>query len=270
MKNSPSIFFLKSWKLLAINGVDSTRYLQGRLTQDISNLEDGVCTESLVLSPQGKILAQLVIFKVKDSYFALTPESEKQTAADTKDEILRFKVADQVEVEVKDTPVYFSTSEKNSLLDEVEATLPLRDFGYFVLGNEVKEASEEKLFSDLCVVEGYPVYGRDFNSSHTAGMIPLGKLVSFTKGCYAGQEVVEKSVALGKVNKKLVHLSSTASLSKAKPDSELFIDPEETKACGSFTSIFSDDSGSWGFALLKNSDQLKTVYSSGTTWKIGS
>jgi folate-binding protein YgfZ len=268
MEGHSKVFSLESWKLLKITGIDSTRYLQGRLTQDIKALEQEPAVESLLLSPQGKIMGQLVLFKVKETYFALAPCPEDQNGENLVQDLLRFKVADQIEIEASQKDVFFSRKEALSILDEEKVNLPLRDIGFFLVGDDPKDAAEQSEFFNLCVAKGYPVFGRDFKNSHTAGVLNLEKFVSFTKGCYAGQEVVEKSVALGRVNKKLVQLHSTSSIDKKTPEAELFSDPEQTEVCGVLTSSYSHGSESWGFALLKNADNHQKVYSQGLTWNL--
>jgi folate-binding Fe-S cluster repair protein YgfZ len=64
--------------------------------------------------------------------------------------------------------------------------------------------------------------------------------VSFTKGCYIGQEIVERIRAQGHVNKKLVRLA-IESASTVPPGTKLAVDGNEA---GEITSaVFSPDSG---------------------------
>lgn len=268
MEGHSKVFSLENWKLLKITGVDSARYLQGRLTQDIKSLEQHATTESLLLSPQGKILGQLVIFKVKETYFALTPCVDDQSCEDLVQDLLKFKVADQIEVEVSQKTVFFSTAETISILEKEKIKLPLREIGFFLLGENIENTAKQSEFLNLCVAKGYPIFGRDFKNSHTAGVLNLDYFVSFTKGCYAGQEVVEKSVALGRVNKKLVQLHAESAINKEISEAEIFSDPRQNNSCGTFTSFYSNGKESWGFALLKNADNHQEVYSLGITWNL--
>jgi folate-binding protein YgfZ len=58
----------------------------------------------------------------------------------------------------------------------------------------------------LRVEAGIPQYGIDFNEDNLLLEVGLEHAVSFTKGCYLGQEVVERIRSRGHVNKKLVGL----------------------------------------------------------------
>jgi folate-binding protein YgfZ len=58
----------------------------------------------------------------------------------------------------------------------------------------------------LRVEAGIPRYGIDFNEDNLLLEVGLDRAVSFTKGCYLGQEVVERIRSRGHVNKKLLGL----------------------------------------------------------------
>ena len=64
----------------------------------------------------------------------------------------------------------------------------------------------EKAHNILRVEAGIPRYGVDFTEDNLLLEVGLDQAVSFTKGCYLGQEVVERIRSRGHVNKKLVGL----------------------------------------------------------------
>jgi folate-binding protein YgfZ len=74
----------------------------------------------------------------------------------------------------------------------------------------------EKAQNTLRVEAGMPRYGVDFNEDNLLLETGLDHAVSFTKGCYLGQEVVERIRSRGHVNKKLVGLLLDGQL-KAEP-----------------------------------------------------
>jgi folate-binding protein YgfZ len=59
----------------------------------------------------------------------------------------------------------------------------------------------------LRVEAGVPRYGIDFNEDNLLLEVGLDHAVSFNKGCYLGQEVVERIRSRGHVNRKLCGLS---------------------------------------------------------------
>jgi folate-binding protein YgfZ len=58
----------------------------------------------------------------------------------------------------------------------------------------------------LRIESGVPCYGRDFGPDTIALEAPLEHAISFSKGCYLGQEVIERVSARGHVNRRLVGL----------------------------------------------------------------
>jgi folate-binding protein YgfZ len=84
----------------------------------------------------------------------------------------------------------------------------------------------------LRVEAGIPRYGIDFTEDNLLLEVGLDHAVSFTKGCYLGQEVVERIRSRGHVNKKLVGLSLEGRESASPRDVIVFAD----KPVGTITS----------------------------------
>src|SRR5262245_57382161 len=74
----------------------------------------------------------------------------------------------------------------------------------------------------LRIEAGIPRYGVDFTEDNLLLEVGLHDAVSFTKGCYLGQEVVERIRSRGHVNKKLVGLSLDGQKSASPRDVILF------------------------------------------------
>ena len=70
------------------------------------------------------------------------------------------------------------------------------------------------------IEHGWPIYGLDFSDANLPQEIARDPYaISFTKGCYLGQETVARLDALGQVQKKMVLLQiSGDTLPKSKPD----------------------------------------------------
>jgi folate-binding protein YgfZ len=64
----------------------------------------------------------------------------------------------------------------------------------------------QQAFEVLRIESGTPAYGRDVGLDTIALEAPLDAAISFKKGCYLGQEVIERVTARGHVNRKLVGL----------------------------------------------------------------
>lgn len=96
-KTSVSVFEPAAQPIYRLRGADVTRYLHGRVTQDIKSLRPGSGARSLVLTPQGRILGHFQILCESGGYLLVVdPLSTPAAQDDFVHALLQFKVADDV------------------------------------------------------------------------------------------------------------------------------------------------------------------------------
>jgi len=261
--------------VLRVVGEDRERYLQGRVTQDLSAIAENSGALSLLLSPNGKIQGQFFIFKQADAFLLLLDPVAKEALQGFVEELLRFKVADDVVVEpetglscfvlLNEKSKYFSpppekteyTLQATSMGDCSCHCFYASDFAWnslVVIGDkeelfssfrskELVEATEEE-YTAARIKAGYPLFGVDVTSKNVAPDLPLSARVSFRKGCYAGQEVVEMASARGRANKVLVKIESSSPL----PEGGSIVSKDSGKSIGTLTSV----ADRIGLGLIKN------------------
>jgi folate-binding protein YgfZ len=236
--------FIYSWKnigLFNISGTDAERYLQGRLTQDIKSLEFNKSKLSLILTPQGKIEGKFCITKKNNDFLILTdPFQTTESKELFLKSLLKFKVADQLEIEdLSNSALSFSIIFENEefllpkilkikeFLNEnsvefhffksIRANLNSFDFICFDCSESIIETISnlvllevitEEFFLFLRIQASFPLMEVEIDSSILAPDIPITEYISNTKGCYAGQEVVEMATARGRANRKLIQFNS--------------------------------------------------------------
>lgn len=204
-------------EVIRVSGQDSERYLQGRLSQDIKKTSLETPLPSFLLSPQGRLKGLCSIARDKDGAFLIYILGGQ--ADEFLDELMRFKVADQVEAAVEEVELIlespFEQKTKKSCLawpslidsDTEESSL---------IGFSLSKSTEKNL--DLVELKtfrlqlGLPMFSEDIGSGQLASLLKLKDWVSFTKGCYAGQEVIEKLDAYGRGKKSLILLESASAL----------------------------------------------------------
>jgi folate-binding protein YgfZ len=99
-------------------------------------------------------------------------------------------------------------------------------------------AVSESAWAELHVRRGRPRFGDDFDASHYVQEAGLQtRAVSFTKGCYLGQEVVCMLQNRGKVQRRLVSLAVSGAAARGD---QLWVDG---KAVGQLTSVASEAAG---------------------------
>ncbi len=104
----------------------------------------------------------------------------------------------------------------------------------------------------LRIAAGFPQYGQDITEDHLAQEVGrTARCVSFTKGCYLGQEPIARLDALGHTNRELRRLSLTASGLVAGMKLR---DAENTQDIGVITSAAPapDGNGSVALGYLKS------------------
>ncbi|MGZ0177203.1 MAG: CAF17-like 4Fe-4S cluster assembly/insertion protein YgfZ [Acidimicrobiales bacterium] len=183
-------------------GPDALKFLQGQLSQDLDSLAPGEASWSLVLHPQGKISAWFRITRVTDDRFILDLD------AGWADEVLtrlnRFKLRTKIDITLAPwtSLTIVGPGADDLAVDGVEhdmitswAGVQVRD----VFGPDLSEQSVDVMplsaseLDALRIEAGVPKMGVELDESTipaAAGIVEQS--VSFTKGCYTGQELVAR------------------------------------------------------------------------------
>jgi len=244
--------FDTSWHaIITLAGRDRVKYLHNVSSNDIKALAEGRGTLALLLSPQGRILAELEVYALPERLLVLTHVSRREQTVAT---LKKYVIGSQVTIEdLTDRYGSVAVSGMASDLPEFSANEMTFDSGpgYVVrrtrIGSadtefiapranlaalwqrllaEVREAGGEPIgmaaFHALRLEAGVPWYPADFND----GMIPHEAAIetthiSFNKGCYTGQEIVERVRSRGHVNRKRVPLKFSTAAPPA-PGTKLF------------------------------------------------
>ncbi len=179
--------------LIAVTGEDRKRLLHAMSTNHVESLEPGQANHVFFLNAQGRILAGAWIVNRGDDLLLDTEPS-------TKDKLLahldKYIIADDVTLEdVPQTPVFAlegpTAAGEGYLISAVVATRGA-SMANFRKPAYLSEATAQDL--ELVRLEnGRPVYGVDILETHLVQETGQMDSVSFNKGCYLGQEIVERA-----------------------------------------------------------------------------
>ena len=184
-------------RVLAVSGADRAAWLQGLLTNDVQNLAEGERRYAAWLTPQGRMITDLNVTANGDRLLLDVPATLAAQLRDRLDGLI-FSEDAQVTDESGRLLVWTVIS-AHSLVDVVGETLPA----------EYKPLTEIDLdtFEVIRIERGVPRFLADM----TDDTIPLeagieDRAISFTKGCYVGQEIIVRVTHRGggRVAKKLV------------------------------------------------------------------
>ncbi|MFO1122699.1 MAG: folate-binding protein YgfZ [Hyphomicrobiales bacterium] len=186
---------------IRIAGPDARHFLQNLLTADIEHLAGGRATYAALLSPQGKILSDLFVTAQDDGFLLDCAIAQK---ADLLRKLALYRLRAKVTIdELADTAIMVSPAAiANGWRDP-----RLEAMGWRALARPGGAASTG--YDAARISAGLADSVADIGSNqlfpHEANLDQLGG-VSFTKGCYVGQEVVSRMEHRGTARSRILPL----------------------------------------------------------------
>lgn len=205
--------------VIRVDGEDAEKLLGGLVTNDVARLGAEPAIYAGLLTPQGKIIADFIITKDGDA-FLIDVASEKRAELLAKLKVYRLRSKATLE-ERDDLAVYAdlegAAHEGHSFKDP-----RLDGLGSRVIGSAGRPAPlDASAYHARRISLGVPEGGKDWDFGnafpHEALFDQLAG-VSFTKGCYVGQEIVSRMEHRGTARTRVVKVHGTAALSSARPD----------------------------------------------------
>jgi folate-binding protein YgfZ len=228
-----------SWQAkLVLAGQDRVRWLNGMVTNNVRDLSPGHGVYSFILSAQGRIQGDLVAYNRGDYLLVTTDREQAPTIAEIFD---RYIIMDDVEVaDISDKLAAVSVVGPKSLAILAAACLDVsqlepgqvidavwRDVGISIArsaqpqmdGFEIWFASENldviwdgllaagatpvgsDAFELYRIVRGIPRFGVDLRERDLPQETGQQHALNFAKGCYIGQEIVERIRSRGNVHR---------------------------------------------------------------------
>jgi tRNA-modifying protein YgfZ len=273
---------------LLVTGPDRIRFLNGQLTNDIASLKPGFSIYTCALTAKGKLCADLFATSLNDSIIldyepalqeALPARLEKYLIADVveleevTDQFALFHVCETTVPDAILPEATISTSQRFAI-DGKDLLVPstLRSVVMPLLSETPSNAEELERFR---IERGIPRWGTELSKEVIPAEAGLEKrAISYTKGCYLGQEIMSRLRSLGHVNRHLCGVRLTSGIS-LQPGDHLVVG-DGGKQIGNITSVcFSDRLGGCiGLAFIRRGfDQPGTIYPvsrSATSGLIGS
>ncbi|HEX3748708.1 MAG TPA: hypothetical protein VHW09_32500 [Bryobacteraceae bacterium] len=235
---------------IVARGRDRARLLHNLTSNEVKKMNLGDSCYAFLLNPQGRIQADLHLLCLADHFLIDTDPGLREKVLQ---HIRRYIIADQVELtdvsgetssigvegpkaqdlklEIGDYTIapftvtgqpgyriYCSKESKAGLVKQLES-------------RRVPEATEEDA-RIVRIENGKPLFGEDIRDTTLPQETQQMQAISFTKGCYLGQEIVERIRSQGRVNKKLERLELDAS-QPGTPGTKLTVDGHEAEITSS-------------------------------------
>jgi tRNA-modifying protein YgfZ len=221
----------KSWHyqfpsclIYRVAGMDAERYLHARFAANIKALAEGCFTFGAALTAQGKVEIYATILREQrvslPSYLVVVEGGDSESVEKA---LRRFIVADRVSVEdispsctlfTSPTTLTSATASQYAVpLDEViiwphartsaggNDVLTFSDHAFSTVVDTMLPSHPitEDEYSFLRLEYGTPSFPLEVNDSALPFEVGIYHAVAFNKGCYIGQEVIEKMDAYGRV-----------------------------------------------------------------------
>ena len=182
-----------------VSGSGAADYLQRMVSNDVEALAVGGTCEALLLTAKARIIAPLRVLRRGDDDFLVSTEPElgERVAA----ELLRMRFAAKCEITPEEHEAWLVVDG-----DEVVDQRPD--------GDELSEEEAER----ARIEGGIPRWGFELDETILPAEAGLDEThISFTKGCYPGQEPIARLHYRGHVNRRLRVLAVDA----ASPGAEI-------------------------------------------------
>ncbi len=191
--------------VVGVTGPDATSYLQGQCSQDVAGLEVGGTADALLLSPQGKVEVFLRVTRVDDGFILDTDEG---FGPEIIARLLRFRLRVKVDIDPLDwvCAAVRGPGTAGAVVGRPDLVLPVEWPGLAGadllgpapsgglsqwVGDVVR--CDQSVWEAARIEAGVPVNGREVVEGSIAAELGLvDRTVSFTKGCFTGQELVAR------------------------------------------------------------------------------
>ena len=241
-----AIFDLRHLALIAVGGDDAVDFLQGQLTNELNDVTATRAQQSAWCSPKGRVLTCFLVFRHHDRLLLQLPDAlmeqtlkrmrmyvlrAKATLDNTGDELMPMGLVgeaaeDCLRAIVGALPEHADDVRSAELLTVIR--MRGRRPRYEIVGPRDAVASVWNACADVAQTAGAGAWelldieagvasiGPDTSDAFVPQMINLDRIggVSFTKGCYVGQEIVARTQHLGRIKRRMyrAHWNGTSHL----------------------------------------------------------
>jgi folate-binding protein YgfZ len=252
-----------SWRAkIVVTGGDRVRWLNGMVTNNVRDLAPGHGVYAFMLNPQGRIQADLYAFQRGDSLLVDAERGQRDKILQLFD---RYIIADDVEIaDISDklTALGLTGPESRHVLERAAIAVPdlahlqfaeitwqQKNITLLRSGEEARESWQiwlapeptGELWDALLkagarptgtaalnlfrISRGIPQFGEDIREHDLPQETGQTRALNFTKGCYLGQEIVERIRSRGAVHRQFTAFAVEGTL--PEPGEKIVADEKE-------------------------------------------
>ncbi|HEX5964815.1 MAG TPA: glycine cleavage T C-terminal barrel domain-containing protein [Pyrinomonadaceae bacterium] len=209
---------------IRVSGSEATMFLNGLLTNDIKNATENSWLPAVFPTVQGRVIGAVRILREDEGFLFDTEIPSHDAVLKT---ISRFTLAGDFKVSDVSNEMAMLTVQgqrageviKDVNARIVRATHTGEDGFDLLINTDQREALIEQLiaagaqpvsadvFEMLRIEAGIPRHGQDMDETNVVLEANLDDAISYTKGCYVGQEIIIRIKHRGHVAKKLTGIT---------------------------------------------------------------
>src|SRR5215208_311210 len=184
-----------------VSGPDAEDFLERMLSNEIATLGPGASRPALLLTAKGRMIAPVRAVRTAEDRFLLVTDSS-DLAGPVADSLLASRFASKCEIE---TRPWVGFVQLGGEPDEPAVAIP--DFGveaWEAWSDRAKGGVDGTELERLRIDAGTPAWGKELDETVLPAEAGLDEThISFTKGCFPGQEPIARLRHRGHVNRRL-------------------------------------------------------------------
>ena len=265
-QDKPVLSTLDNLCCYQVSGEDASDFLQGQFSNDIKEVDSTHAQLSAYCTPKGRMLATFIICQRSDGYLLIT---SSDIASDVMKRLQMYVMRSKVTITALDTLSVFGLShdEHSTVISELDVSQIDKDYEvtssdiftsikmpgiaprYLLIGAK-EDFVKRQIFNLekihhyahqywqwLDVLSGIPIITSSTQEAFVPQMVNMELIdgVSFSKGCYPGQEIVARLHYLGNANRRMFRVQVKSSTTVQAGD-DLYT-AQSSQAIGKFLTV---------------------------------
>lgn len=266
MKTEPGIYFkLPSGFAIEVVGADAMTVVNNLCTNDLPNLRQFGSMEAFITNVKGWTVAHAIVCKLADRILLLGQHPSPSLICEHIDRYIIREDAAVSDITAQRSLLVVHEADMPAKLPEggLRLPVPLGEYDLLAVSRDDEstvidqlgaesaageaELGSEEQFEALRVSHFWPLQGREITEKTIPQVLDRDAIaISFTKGCYLGQETIARLDARGQLQQKLSLLKVEAGIVEA---GSMLLNGE--KEAGTVSSVSSTSEGQYALATLR-------------------
>eukprot|EP01080_Neovahlkampfia_damariscottae_P012404 gene12404-6071_t len=228
-------FHLSHRNLLSLKGVDSTKFLQSYISNDINKFNEKNILNAVFMNTKGRVICESIITKPNENEYWI--ECDENVIDFLKKHLLKFKLRSKITIEEVTGMKVYSSFEKLNDQNFIYQDPRNDSLGFRIYSEKVDNLNDMNIYDQFRIMTGVCEGVKDVPIEDTfPSEINFDFIdgISYNKGCYLGQELTARTHFSGLTRKRCFPIYSNEEEENLESDQEIY--DEKDKKIGSIKS----------------------------------